>query len=210
LFPSFYAILDPGLPGASIPKLAVSLAEAGVELMQIRDKRAGAGKLLAETLEILDVLSPYEVRLIVNDRPDVAAIAGAAGVHVGQGDLPVEEARKFCKPPHWVGVSTHNLAQFTDAVGTSADYIAVGPVFPTATKENPDPVVGVDFVRKARALTNKPIVAIGGITLESAGEVFRAGADCVAVIRDLLSAGDPAGRAKEYLATAARTRAPRE
>ena len=207
LFPSLYVILHPDLPGVSLPKLALSLAEAGVQLIQVRDKRGGAAKLLAETNEILEVLSNHTVRLIVNDRPDVAAISAAAGVHVGQGDLPVEEARKLCKSPRWVGVSTHNLAQFTEAIATSADYIAVGPIFPTTTKENPDPVLGIDFLRAARRLTRRPIVAIGGITLDSAEEVLRAGAHSVAVIRDLICAQDPASRAAEYLAIAGRVRA---
>lgn len=206
MFPSLYAILDPDLPGVSLATLALRLAESEVQLMQVRDKRAGAGKLLAETTEVLEILSSRAVRLIVNDRPDVAAISGAAGVHVGQGDLPVEGARKLCKSPQWVGISTHNLAQFTEAIATSADYIAVGPIFPTNSKENPDPVVGIDFLRTARRLTGKPIVAIGGITLESAPDVFRAGADCVAVIRDLICAQDPASRAREYLAIAKRVR----
>jgi thiamine-phosphate pyrophosphorylase len=210
LFPPLYAILDPSIPGLSIYQLAVSLAESGVQLIQIRDKNAEAGKLLAETMELLEVLSPCGVRLIVNDRPDVAAISGAGGVHVGQDDLPVEEARKICGPPKWVGVSTHNLAQLREADATSADYIAVGPVFPTVTKENPDPVVGIDFLRTARRLTRKPIVAIGGITLDSVAEVFRAGADSVAVIRDLASAENPSLRAKEYLEIAERVLSTRD
>ncbi len=142
------------------------------------------------------------VRFIVNDRPDIAAMIGAGGVHVGQEDLPVEAARAICGSGCWVGVSTHNLAQLREADRTSADYIAVGPIFPTATKENPDPVVGIDFLRLARQETRKPLVAIGGITIESAAEVFRAGADSVAVIRDLLEAPSPSGRAREYLAIA--------
>jgi thiamine-phosphate pyrophosphorylase len=146
------------------------------------------------------------VRFIVNDRPDIAAIVGAAGVHVGQEDLPVEDARRICGPPLWVGVSTHNLEQLREADRTSADYIAVGPIFPTGTKENPDPVVGIDFLRAARRLTRKPLVAIGGITIESAPDVFRAGADSVAIIRDLLAAPDPGKRAREYLAVAERAR----
>jgi thiamine-phosphate pyrophosphorylase len=121
----------------------------------------------------------------------------------------VEQARRICKHPLWVGVSTHNLEQLREATRTSADYIAVGPIFPTATKENPDPVVGIDFLRAARQLTQKPLVAIGGITVDSAADVFRAGADSVAVIRDLVSAGDPAGRAREYLAVAERVRSER-
>src|ERR1700678_670173 len=143
--------------------------------------------------------------VIVNDRPDIAAMVGAQGVHVGQEDLPVEAARTICPSPLWVGVSTHNLDQLRAADGTSADYIAVGPIFQTATKQNPDPIVGLDFLRKARNLTRKPLVAIGGITVKSAGQVFRAGADSVAVISDLRSAPDPVQRASEYLEIARAT-----
>jgi thiamine-phosphate pyrophosphorylase len=123
---------------------------------------------------------------------------------VGQEDLPPEEARRICGASRWVGVSTHNLEQLREANLTSVDYIAVGPIFPTGTKENPDPVVGIEFLRAARQLTRKPLVAIGGITIESAADVFGAGADSVAIIRDLLAAPDPASRAKEYLAISER------
>jgi thiamine-phosphate pyrophosphorylase len=105
-----------------------------------------------------------------------------------------------------VGVSTHNLEQFREASGTSADYIAVGPIFQTASKENPDPVVGLALLREVRRLSEKPIVAIGGITLDNAAEAYRSGADSVAVIRDLLAAHDPAQRARDYLAVAANAR----
>ena len=160
--------------------------------------------------ELAAVLRPTDVHLIVNDRADVAALSGASGVHVGQEDLPVEDARLCCPPPLWVGVSTHNLEQLREAAQTSADYIAVGPVFHTGTKANPDPVVGVEFIRAARRLTRKPLVAIGGITLESAAEVFRAGADSLAVISDLIATPDPAQRAAEYLAIAGRERTNRD
>lgn len=174
--------------------------------MQLRNKRASPRDIHLQTREFVEHLSPHGVRLIVNDRADIAAMAGAGGVHVGQEDLAVEEVRAICGPPAWVGVSTHNLDQLREAAATSADYIAVGPVFPTATKENPDPVVGIELLREARGLTRKPIVAIGGITVERAAEVFRAGADSVAVIRDLALARDPAARAREYLAIAERVR----
>jgi len=127
-------------------------------------------------------------------------LAEATGVHVGQEDLSVEAARRVVGTEKWVGVSTHNLEQFERAAATSADYIAVGPVFSTSTKANPDPVVGIDFIRRIRALTNKPIVAIGGITLDRAAEVIRAGADSVAVVSDILRAPDPGRRARQYIA----------
>ena len=202
MFPALYAILDASLtPEPSA--FARQLAEAGVQLMQLRDKRGTSRKIHEETRKLLS-LQGRGVRIIVNDRPDIAAITGASGVHVGQDDLPVEDARKICKPPLWVGVSTHNLNQLREADATSADYIAVGPVFPTEMKENPDPVVGLELLRAARQLTHKPLVAIGGITIGSAAEVYAAGADSLAVIRDLALAADPQQRAREYLAVAER------
>ena len=210
MFPALYAILDPAFAPRALADCALELADAGVELIQLRAKAATPREIQAEAAALVERVSPRGVRVIVNDRPDIAAIVGAGGVHVGQEDLPVEAARRIYGASRWVGISTHNLQQFHDANRTSADYIAVGPIFPTAAKENPDPVVGVDFVRRVRRLTSKPIVAIGGISLDFAADVFRAGADSVAVIRDLLGAPDPAGRASEYLEIARRVRAERE
>lgn len=205
MFPALYAILDPSLTPEPVA-FARKLAEAGVQLIQLRDKRGSSRKIHEQARELMSLQSS-DVRIIVNDRPDIAAIAGAAGVHVGQDDLPVEDARKICRPPLWVGVSTHNLNQLREADATSADYIAVGPIFPTSTKENPDPVVGLDLLRAARQLTRKPLVAIGGVTVESAAEVFAAGADSVAVIKDLARAGNGLReRVQEYLAIAERSR----
>jgi thiamine-phosphate pyrophosphorylase len=120
-------------------------------------------------------------------------------VHVGQEDLSVEEARGLVGAEKWIGVSTHTEEQFRAAIEGSADYVAVGPVFATKSKENPDPVLGTEFIRRVRELTTKPIVAIGGITLERAGEVIEAGADSLAVISDILLAERPGERAGEYL-----------
>jgi len=207
LFPALYAILDAGPEFSaesplSIPEIADRLVEAGVELFQYRDKRGTARRIYENSLELLRRLAPKSVHVIVNDRADIAAMTGAGGVHVGQEDLPVEDARKICGASRWVGVSTHNLEQLRAAEASSADYIAVGPIFPTGTKANPDPVVGLEFLRAARRITRKPLVAIGGITVESAGDVYQAGADSIAVIRDLMAASDPAQRAREYLAIA--------
>ena len=135
----------------------------------------------------------------MNDRADVAALAGASGVHVGQDDLGVEQSRVVMGDGKWVGVSTHNAGHFRGALGTSADYIAVGPIFATDSKENPDPVVGVGFVRETRAMTDRPMVAIGGITLERAAEVIEAGADSVAIISDILRAENMGKRARQYV-----------
>jgi thiamine-phosphate pyrophosphorylase len=141
------------------------------------------------------------VSFFVNDRPDVAVLAGGIGVHVGQDDLDVGQARRVVGHERLVGISTHNLEQFEQAAASSADYIAVGPIFNTSSKANPDPIVGLDLLRKARKLTDKPIVAIGGITLERAVATIEAGADSVAVISGILSAPDPAQRAREYINT---------
>jgi thiamine-phosphate pyrophosphorylase len=205
-FPALYAILDPDVTQSPLATLAETLVSAGVQLVQLRDKRSSALRVYRHAQELAAAILNRGARLILNDRPDIAAMVGA-GVHVGQDDLPVEDARRICGPSRWVGVSTHNLDQLRHADRTSADYIAVGPIFPTGTKANPDPVVGMDFVRAARQLTRKPLVAIGGITLESAEDVFRAGADSVAVIRDLIAADDPGGRAQQYLSIAERVRA---
>ncbi len=209
MFPALYAILDASPEfssgsALSIAEIALRLSEGGVELFQYRDKRGSGRRIQENSQELCDRLGPNRIRVIVNDRADIAAMTGAGGVHVGQEDLPVEDARKICGAPLWVGVSTHNLEQLRAADATSADYIAAGPVFPTGTKANPDPVVGLEFLRAARRITRKPLVAIGGITVESAGDVYQAGADSIAVIRDLMAASDPAQRAREYLAIAKR------
>lgn len=204
MFPTLYAIMDAVWLRGSELAFAEMLAESGVELIQYRNKTISSRSLLQISHDLAANLGRRNVRVIVNDRPDIAAIVGAAGVHVGQEDLPVESARAICGPCCWVGVSTHSLEQVREAALTSADYLAIGPIFPTATKQKPDPVVGVEFIRRARALTAKPLVAIGGITLERAEEVFRGGADSVAVAHDLLVAPDPAQRAKDFLSVAAR------
>jgi thiamine-phosphate pyrophosphorylase len=199
VFPRLYAIIDPTFLTISELALAEALAASGVELIQYRNKTASSRQFFEISRQISSALGPRGVRLIVNDRPDIAQLAGAGGVHVGQDDLSVEDARAICGPHRWVGVSTHTLEQVAAADATSADYIAFGPVFPTATKKNPDPVVGTELLRKARQLTKKPLVAIGGITLERAPEVYRAGGDSLAVIRDLICVPNPGARAREYL-----------
>jgi thiamine-phosphate pyrophosphorylase len=203
VFPRLYAIIDPTLLTMSELALGEMLAESGVELIQYRDKTASSRQFFEISRQLTSVLGPRGVRLIVNDRPDIALLAGAGGVHVGQEDLGVEDARAVCGRDLWVGVSTHALEQVAAADRTSADYIAFGPIFQTATKKNPDPVVGTERLRQARRLTGKPLVAIGGITLERAAEVYRAGADSLAVIRDLICASNPSVRVREYLDVAA-------
>jgi len=198
--PRFYAILDPALIGGRGPaEVAASLLAAGVRLIQYRDKQASSRELFENSRILAQRVRDEGGIFIVNDRADVARAVDADGVHVGQEDLAVELARRVVGPGKWVGYSTHVLAQVRQADQSSADYIAFGPVFPTRSKEKPDPVVGLEGVREARQATRKPLVAIGGITLATAPTVIEAGADSVAVISDLLGAPDIAERAREYL-----------
>ncbi|MGB6198809.1 MAG: thiamine phosphate synthase [Candidatus Acidiferrales bacterium] len=207
MFPPLYAILDDSIvPSDDIARwvaIAAVLAESGCQLMQVRAKNASSRTQLEIATELSRTLDSTRVRLIVNDRADISLLAGAGGVHVGQHDLEVEQARAICGTSMWIGVSTHTLDQVRAADKTSAEYIAFGPIFPTTTKAKPDALVGVEGLRAARALTRKPLVAIGGITLDRARDVYRAGADSIAVAGDLLRARNPGARAEEYLALAA-------
>jgi len=199
VLPRLYVILDQALLTTSETDCAQRLADAGVRLLQYRHKVASARELLESSKRLSSILSARGVTFIVNDRADVAALCGASGVHVGQDDLRVEDARAVVGAESLVGVSTHNREQFQRAAATSADYIAVGPIFSTSTKANLDPVVGINFIRQVRPLTDKPIVAIGGITIDRATDVIRAGADSVAVISDILRAPNPGQRAGQFL-----------
>jgi len=199
VLPRLYVILDSALLKNSTRDCAQELAAAGVRLLQYRNKSASVRELLETSRELVSSLESSRTALVVNDRPDVAALAGAKGVHVGQDDLDAAQARAVVGKEMWVGASTHNLEQFRRATATSADYIAVGPIFATTSRANPDPVVGLELIREVRALTDKPIVAIGGITLERAKAVIDAGTDSVAVISDILLARNPGERARQYV-----------
>lgn len=176
--PRFYPILDP-LRELSVARQANALHDGGAELAQIRFKGLWTQPLLDAAREVRSLLP----LLVINDRADIAAMVGA-GVHVGQDDVPAVEARRIC-PEAMIGLSTHNPAQTEAAGHQPVDYIAIGPVFATASKANPDPVVGLEGVRRARSQTAKPLVAIGGIRRSNALSVLDAGADSVAVIGDL-------------------------
>jgi len=197
VLPRLYVILDAALLTVPETECAQKLAGAGVRLLQYRNKSASARELFESSKRLASQLAPQGITFMVNDRADVTSAVEAAGVHLGQDDLSVEAARRVIGTEKFVGVSTHNLEQFELSAATSADYIAVGPVFATSTKANPDPVVGIDFIRRVRVLTTKPIVAIGGITLARAAEVIRAGADSVAVAGDILCAPHPGRRARQ-------------
>lgn len=201
--PRFYPILDAGCfpESDALLKAAEQLASAGARILQYRNKSGDAARMLIDARElrqrVLYSESGDSVTLIMNDRADLCLAADFEGVHVGQDDLSPQSARKIVGPNRWLGVSTHNPAQVVEADKSSADYVAIGPVFGTASKANPDPVVGLEGVREARNLTSKPLVAIGGITRANCGDVIEAGADSVAVISDLIR--DPQKSAEEFL-----------
>jgi thiamine-phosphate pyrophosphorylase len=199
VLPRLYVILDAALLTTPVEDGAQELADAGVRLLQYRAKGEPALNMLNTCRKLAALMAPRQVSFIVNDRPDIANLAEATGVHVGQEDLDVEPARDLVGKEKVVGISTHNLEQFRAAAKTSADYIAVGPIFATLSKADPDPVVGAELIRRVRDLSDKPIVAIGGITLRNAASVIQAGADCVAVLSDILRAPDRGRRARQYL-----------
>jgi len=196
--PRLYPILDAACfpNAAALFAAAEEFAAAGCTLLQYRNKSGSARHMLDEARELRARLRP-NVILIMNDRADLCLAAGFDGLHVGQDDLSPEAARLIIGSARWLGVSTHNPEQLAEADKTSANYLAIGPVFTTASKANPDPVVGLEGVRRARELTRKPLVAIGGITRSNARSVIEAGADAVAVISDLIR--DPRKSAEEFL-----------
>jgi thiamine-phosphate pyrophosphorylase len=199
VMPRLYVILDAGLIRGPVQEIAGQLIGVGVRMLQYRAKNASAREMLETATSLAEIARTRGADFFVNDRPDVAYLAGANGVHVGQDDLSVEQARAVMGQGRWVGVSTHNLQQFEEAAASSADYIAIGPIFETATKMNPDPVVGTELIRRVRPLTTKSIVAIGGIRLNKAADMIEAGADSVAVISDILGATDPAEQARQVI-----------
>jgi thiamine-phosphate pyrophosphorylase len=192
-----YGILDVGLATASAELVAFAeeLCSGGCTLLQYRNK-SGNSRVMLEQAQQLKKHLGDSVRLIMNDRSDLCLVADFGGVHVGQEDLSPESVRRIIGRDRWFGVSTHNPEQLREADLTSADYLAIGPIFATSSKEKPDPVVGLEGVRRARQLTRKPLVAIGGITRANAGSVIEAGADSVAVISDLLR--EPRKSAEEF------------
>jgi len=198
MLPRLYAILDTaGFPNSeALFSTAEELAASGVTLLQYRNKSGNAREMLEQARELKRRVDA-SVKLIMNDRPDLALAAGFDGVHVGQEDLSPEGARKVIGELLWLGVSTHNPGQINEADKTSANYVAIGPVFATASKANPDPVVGLEGVRKVRGLTRKPLVAIGGINRANCRSVIEAGADSVAVISDLMR--EPRKSAEDFL-----------
>lgn len=207
--PRLYAIVDAafvrgdGDGDAAVARCAAELAAGGVRLLQYRDKQGSAGSVLSVARELRRAAPA--VRLILNDRADLCLAADYDGVHLGQDDLSAEGARRVFASANggdglWVGVSTHSVEQVGEAGRSPVDYVAIGPVFATSSKQQPEPAVGLEGVRAARAATSKPLVAIGGITRANCRAVLEAGADSVAVISDLLQSGSPRQAAEEFVA----------
>ena len=197
--PKLYPITNVRRTGLSHAGQVERLAAGGATLIQLRDKLAAPREFYQSALEACRVARRLGVRIIINDRVDIAMAVDADGVHLGQDDLPPERARQILGQGRLVGFSTHNLEQALAADSMPIDYLAIGPVFQTSTKEKPDPIVGLDRLGQIKGGLTKPLVAIGGITLDRAGSVIAAGADSIAVISDLYMAGDITKRAREFL-----------
>ncbi len=200
-----YAIVDDDVAtraGWGAVDLARAFIDGGATFLQLRAKARSSAWLLEAADQLVAMAPQHGARIIVNDRADVARLAGASGVHVGQDDLAPDAARRIVGADRIVGLSTHSLAQIDHAVMQPIDYLAIGPVFGTASKNTGYDAVGLRLVEEAAKRARSrglPVVAIGGITLERAADVIAAGADAVAVISDLLATGDPRARVSQYL-----------
>lgn len=199
-----YVIIDTAvLAQQPVALVAQQLLRAGVRILQYRAKGSFTRRNWEECQSIAAMSRRHGARFFVNDRADIALLCQADGLHLGQQDLPPDAARELLRShagsTALIGWSTHTLPQAQAGEGLPVDYLAIGPVFQTRTKDKPDPVVGLEGVRAVRQLVRKPLVAIGGITLENAASVLECGADAVAVARDVLAAGDIEQRARQYL-----------
>ena len=187
--PRVYPITDTRISGLSHAEQVALFAAGGATVVQLRDKHAPALEFYDQAKAALEVARERGVQLIINDRVDIALALGADGVHLGQDDLPPEAARRLLGDDVVIGFSTHNLKQAVEASTWPIDYLAIGPIFATSTKENPDPVVGLEGLRVVReAIGERLLVGIGGITPANARKVIEAGADSVALIHGLLTA----------------------
>lgn len=194
-----YPIVDPvGAPGRSHVELAQAVVAAGIRFFQLRVKRWPTATCVEIARAVKAIADRAGAQLIINDRADVARLVGAAGVHLGQDDLPPQAAREILGPGALIGWSTHNAQQLAAAARAGvADYLAFGPIFVTQSKEHPDPAQGLAALAGVRRLTTLPLVAIGGITLDTVADVLRAGADAVAVIGAIAHADDPVAATRD-------------
>ncbi|GMR04491.1 MAG: thiamine phosphate synthase [Thermodesulfobacteriota bacterium] len=187
----FYAIIDTTYvsPG-DIGEVTGEILSGGARVLQLRAKGSGSGEMLKMARVIRRLTGDKDAFFIVNDRVDIAMIAGADGVHLGLDDIPVEEARRLLGPGAVIGLSTHNLAEAIEAASTTADYISFGPVFTTRTKKDAGPVTGLAALKRVTGSVQKPVVAIGGISEETFDRVLETGATAAAVISHILGGGD--------------------
>jgi thiamine-phosphate pyrophosphorylase len=197
--PKIYPITDSLISGLSHAEQVEILAAGGASLIQLREKRASPIEFYREAIDAMSVARRLGVQIIINDRVDIAIAVKADGVHLGQDDLPPDRARRLLGEGRVIGFSTHVLKQALAADAAVIDYLAIGPIFQTSTKNNPDAVVGLETLTEVRRLVSTPLVAIGGITLQTVRSVIEAGADSVAVISDLLSAGDITDRTRRFI-----------
>ena len=190
--PKIYPITDTSISGLPHRDQVKQLIEGGATLIQLREKRMAPHEFFQDARNAMNIAHSAGVKLIINDRVDIALAIGADGVHLGQTDMPVEAARRLLGEHAIVGFSTHNLNQVEEAVSLPIDYLAFGPIFPTATKENPDPIVGLTELAQIKNLVGSlPLVAIGGISAETIREVLISGADSVAIISAVLNEHNP-------------------
>ena len=197
--PKIYPITDAVISGLSHVQQVELLAAGGATLVQLREKRASTLEFYQAALAAMSVARQLGVQIVINDRVDIAIAVKADGVHLGQHDLPPERARSLLGETRIIGFSSHSLEQALAADSAPVDYIAIGPLFQTRTKDKPDSVVELETVTEIRRMVAKPLVGIGGIRLETAASVIEAGADSVAVISDLLSARDIPERTRSFL-----------
>ncbi len=197
--PKIYPITDTLISGLSHAEQVELLAVGGASLIQLREKRGSAREFYHAALDAMSIARGLGVQIIINDRVDIAIAVKADGVHLGQDDLPPSRARLLLGDSRIIGFSTHSLEQALAADSGPVDYLAIGPVLQTSTKDRPDPVVGLEAVSGVRRRVSKPLVAIGGITIGTARSILDAGADSVAVINDLLSAKDIAERMRAFM-----------
>lgn len=198
LDPTLYLVTDPGLArGRALAQVIAQAVRGGVTLVQLRDKEADGGALLAQAQELRSLLDPLGVPLIVNDRADVARAAGAAGCHVGQSDLPCAAVRELLGPKALLGLSVDRVEQAQAADRAVLDYVAFGPFAATGTKPDAGAAIGAIGIEAVRALTALPLVAIGGIHAGNAAAAIEAGADGIAVVSAIMAAEDPEQAARE-------------
>ena len=199
VLPRLYPITDERLSGLPHAEQVERLAAGGASLIQLREKTASPRVFYYAALEAMKVARRVGVRIIINDRVDIAMAVDADGVHLGQGDVPPGHARRLLGEARIVGFSTHSAKQALEVDCASVDYIAIGPVFQTSTRQNPEAIVGLEAIAIIKRQASKPLVAIGGITLARALSVIQAGADSVAVISDLFSTNDISGRTRDFI-----------